>query len=71
MKKTITHAEQPKVLNTLIESLAQAAGGASQLVHHHQDPRFVILRTAIDEARDMCIHIATINASKITRVKPT
>lgn len=62
--------EQPKILNTMIESLAQAAGGCSQLIHHNQDPRFLILRTAIDEMRDWCVSHATFQARKITNIRP-
>jgi len=63
-------SEQPKILNGLIEGLAQASGGCSQLIHLHSDPRFMNLRWAIDQARQACISVATYEARKITRVKP-
>lgn len=67
----ITQSEQPKILNTMIESLAQASGGCSQLVHARQDPRFINMRWMVDRARDACIQVAQFEAGKITMRKPS
>lgn len=43
---------QVKCLNEISEALAQASGACSQLIHHLQDPRFIILRDTIDLTRE-------------------
>jgi len=65
----MTQESAPKVLNALIEALAQASGGCSQLAHHRRDPRYLGLRTYIDMARDLCIAQATFEATKVTMVR--
>lgn len=67
--KNIDIADQPKLLKDLCDSLTQASGAASQLTHTMQDPRWMILREAIDLTKEMVIHQITFAASKtiITR----
>lgn len=43
---------QVKCLNEVAEALSQASGACSQLIHHFQDPRFIILRDVVDLARE-------------------
>ena len=49
---------QPVVLAELIQALTQASGGASQLIHMLQDPRFIVIREAIDMMKDGCLKLA-------------
>ncbi len=63
-------SDQPRLLNDLIESLGQASGATSQLIHMHQDPRWMMIRDALDLAREGCIGLATFQARKVTPVKP-
>ena len=60
----------PKLLNEFIESIGQAAGAASQLLHAHQDPRWMIVREALELTKEGATKVATIAAVKITGVKP-
>lgn len=61
--------DSPKILNKMIDGLAQASGGCSQLIHLMHDPRWVALRNGIDFAREGCINVATFQATKITVIK--
>lgn len=66
----IKASEQPKILNSMIEALAQASGGCAQMTHHRGDPRWIAMRQTIELVRDACISQATFQASKVTAVKP-
>ena len=69
--KDIKVSDQPRMLNELAEALGQASGGCSQLIHQmNGDPRWMILRQAIDLSREGIMQLATFHASKITPVKP-
>lgn len=68
--KEYTIADQPRLLNQLIESLGQAAGAASQLLHQHQDPRWFVIRDALEGAKAGVTGVATIAATKISTEKP-
>lgn len=63
-------AEQPRLLNQLIESLGQASGAASQILHMHQDPRWMMIRDALDLAKEGTMSIATTAVKQITAVRP-
>lgn len=52
---------QPVILRELLESLNQAIGGASQIIHHLQEPRFMHIRDALEKTRDYCAKIAPEN----------
>lgn len=64
-------SEQPKLLNDLVESLRQAAGGASQLVHMMGDPRWMMIREAIELTQEGVLGIMTIETKKIGLIKPS
>lgn len=64
-------AEQPRLLNQLIESLGQASGAASQLLHLHQDPRWLMIRDALDLAKEGTMAVATVAARQISTVRPS
>lgn len=54
---------QYQICNELIESLTQAAGAASQLVHHVGHPvQFMAIRDELNLVKELCIHIAPQNA---------
>jgi len=59
----------PKLLNQAIDGLKQASGGCSQLLHTRTDPRWLVLRQAIDLTTDGLIGLATFAASQITGIK--
>lgn len=63
-------SDQPKLLNELVESLGQAVGAASQIIHLHQDPRWMMVREALELAREGVMSVATFEARKVTIVKP-
>ena len=67
--KPLPVSAQPKLLNELIESLAQAAGGASQLVHHMRDPRWMGIRDIIELVQGGVLEVATVS-TKISIIKP-
>ncbi len=48
----ITDKEQAKLLRETMESLTQASGGATQLIHHLRHPGFINIRMAIDLTND-------------------
>lgn len=64
-------SEQPVLLNQLVEALNQAAGGASQLIHAMQDPRWLMVRDMIELTKHGALDQATFAASKITAIKPS
>lgn len=64
MKKTA-----PQLLNELIESLGQASGAASQIIHQHQDPRWITVREALDLAKEGCMGLAVMSATKTIAIK--
>ena len=70
MKKNVV-TDQPILLNQLVESLGQAAGGASQLIHTIRDPRFIVIREAIELAKEGVLQLATFQARKVTYIKPS
>lgn len=63
-------SSQPLLLNQLIEALNQAAGGASQLIHGMQDPRWMVIRDSVELTKEGVLEIATFAAQKISTIKP-
>lgn len=61
---------QPEMLNELIGGLTQAIGAAGQVVHQHQDPRFLEIRSSLELAKQGCIGLATFAATKSFAVRP-
>lgn len=68
--ETIDVSSQPVLLNDLVEALNQANGGASQLLHAMQDPRWMIIRDSIELVKHGALQVATFNVSKITAIAP-
>lgn len=66
----INISEQPRLLSELVDSLAQASGGASQLIHSLGDPRWIMIREAVDLLKEGVMSIASFEAKKITLIKP-
>lgn len=62
--------ETAKILSQLVEALKQAEGGCSQLIHQHQDLRFLLIRNVLDAVTTDIISIATFNATQTLAVKP-
>lgn len=64
-----TVADQPKALNDLISSLNQALGAASQIIHMHQDPRWMMIRDALELTKEGVTSVASM-AARLTVGKP-
>lgn len=63
-------SSSPKLLNEFIESIGQAAGATTQLLHHHQDPRWMMVREALELTKEGATKVATFAATKFTNVRP-
>lgn len=61
--------QDPTLLKDLMESLGQAEGGCSQMVHTMNDPRWIILREAINETKCLCLRLAEVYARGIRVAK--
>lgn len=50
-------AERPKevILAQFLEGLNQASGGASHMIHHHQDTRWFKFRAIVEAVHKMCV----------------
>ena len=48
------------MIGDLLESLKQASGACSQMVHDHSDPRWMMLREMIEAASHACASTAAI-----------
>ncbi len=66
--KQINVSDQPMLLNQMVEALAQAAGGCSQLIHTQRDPRWMFIREMIECTQGAILEQATF-AAKISTVK--
>lgn len=68
--KNINIADQPRLLKDLCDALTQASGAASQLTHTMTDPRWMIIREAIDLTKEGIVEVITFQSSKsvITRL---
>lgn len=60
----------PKIMNELVHALGQAAGAATQLLHQHQDPRWMPVRAGIEGAKEIIALRATIPTTRITGIRP-
>jgi hypothetical protein len=49
---------QPEMLKEMVESLSQAEGAASQLIHMLQDPRFMVIRESLQLAKEGVLMLA-------------
>lgn len=56
---------QQETLKELVESLGQASGACSQLIHQQQNPSFMILRQAIDLMKEGVLGLATFEVKKL------
>lgn len=63
-------SEEAKMFSELVEALKQAEGGCSQLIHHHQDLRFMMIREVLTAVITDTISIATFNATQTMAVRP-
>lgn len=55
---------QPQMLQQLIEGLTQAEGACSQIIHQHEDPRWMMIRQALSLTKEGCFLRATFEAKK-------
>lgn len=66
---TLITASPPKLLNNIVDGLSQAIGASSQIVHMHQDPRWMAIRETLEIAKKGCTNYATFAATKTRIVK--
>lgn len=52
------HEKVPGLLKAFVDGITKAVGGAGQMVHHHQDPRFIPIYQKLSAIRDKTIKIA-------------
>lgn len=69
--KEIKISDQPRLLNELVEAISQAAGASGQLIHTMNDPRWMVIREALDLTKEGVLKLATFAASKVTAVRPS
>lgn len=62
-------SNQPILLKDISESLSQAIGGASQLTHAMQDPRWLVIRQSLELMQEGVMTLATFEAKKVTMVR--
>jgi len=51
---------QAILIKEFIEGLGQASGAASQMIHMHQDPRWMIMRDLLESVRDVTMRSTVI-----------
>lgn len=51
------------LLNELMESLTQSAGGAWQLAHSRHDPRWLVIRDILEMVRSQVADIAVLHTA--------
>lgn len=68
MKKQ-TLNDGPKLLQDLVESLGQAEGACSQLIHHLQHPGFIVVRQLVTITKENTLKTATANIMKMGLIK--
>lgn len=58
------HDEKDMIANLkgFIDGLTKAAGAAHQMVHTHQDPRFLPIRDRLEAIRQRAVHIAQVES---------
>lgn len=59
--------DQPRLLKDLLDSIKQASGGSSQLIHQLQDPRWMIIRQSLELCQEGIMGIMHQHASEIVR----
>lgn len=47
-----------KLINRFIEGLSQAIGASSQMIHQHQDPRWMTLRDLLTAVKETTVAVA-------------
>lgn len=69
MTKPKTARDVDTMMRELIESLAQASGGAWHLVHQMNDPRWIAIKNMLDGTKQAVISYVTPVTPTITRVR--
>jgi hypothetical protein len=49
---------QKELMQSLINCMSFAVGAAWQMIHAHQDPRFIPIRDTIETMKNSCMQIA-------------
>ncbi len=68
--KQIQISDQPTILNEMVQALAQASGGASQLIHSQRDPRWIFIREIIECTQGAILEQASFAAKKVSLIRP-
>lgn len=56
---------QQETLKELVEALGQAAGACSQLIHQQQNPKFILIRDAVELMKEGVLGLATFEVKKL------
>lgn len=56
--KKVGERSQPVILKELVDAITQAEGACSQLIHALPDPRFMVVREALEIMKEGCISLA-------------
>lgn len=51
-------ATQKELLQDFINCMTMASGAAWQMIHSHQEPRFIAIRDGIEAMKNNCMQIA-------------
>jgi hypothetical protein len=54
----MTEEKQTEILKRFIDGLTKSSGAAAQMVHSHQDPRFLPIKEKLIAVRDKAINMA-------------
>lgn len=65
----INQPSQPKLMNELTDSLTQAIGASAHMLHHQQNPYWIVLREQLEFAKGRILGAATFAATKRTVTK--
>lgn len=61
----------PGLLAKFVDGITKAEGGAAQMIHQHQDPRFIPIHDKLFKIKSKCISIAIkATRTKVTHVRP-
>lgn len=62
----MTRKTAPLLLNELVDSVSQASGACSQLIHAQQEPRWMTVREMLDLFKEGIIEKATFQATRVS-----
>lgn len=58
-------SDSPRLMIELVESIQQASGACSQLLHHLQNPGFIPMREALDLTKEGVAKVARFQSAAL------